>query len=94
MLRTRLFASLLAILLSTLPAAAYHEQSEPSDGTVRSFRPVSPPEPIPESLVFKADGTQSVALEDWRGKVILLNLWATWCPPCVRELPALDRLQA
>ena len=33
-------------------------------------------------------------LASYRGKVILLNLWATWCPPCRKEMPALDRLQA
>lgn len=33
------------------------------------------------------------ALSDWKGKVVLLNLWATWCAPCLREMPALDRLQ-
>ncbi len=32
-------------------------------------------------------------LSDLRGKVVLVNLWATWCPPCTRELPVLDRLQ-
>ncbi|WP_417467206.1 TlpA family protein disulfide reductase [Maricaulis sp.] len=32
-------------------------------------------------------------LSDYRGKVILLNLWATWCGPCVEEMPALNRLQ-
>jgi len=36
----------------------------------------------------------SVSLTDWRGKVIILNLWATWCAPCVKEIPSLDRLSA
>ena len=40
------------------------------------------------------DGTgQSLSLERFQGKVILLNIWATWCPPCLKEMPALDRLQ-
>jgi thiol-disulfide isomerase/thioredoxin len=36
---------------------------------------------------------RSRSLADWNGKVILLNIWATWCIPCRREMPALDRLQ-
>ena len=33
-------------------------------------------------------------LADWQGRTVLLNLWATWCVPCRREMPALDALQA
>lgn len=41
---------------------------------------------------LKADGS-TTGLEDYRGKVVLLNLWATWCAPCLHEMPTLDRLQ-
>jgi len=76
-----------------LPAVAYHEASEPSDGTVNSFREVAQPYQLPELEVRDLDGA-SIPLASFRGKVVLLNIWATWCPPCVRELPALDRLQS
>jgi thiol-disulfide isomerase/thioredoxin len=33
-------------------------------------------------------------LEEWKGQVVLVNLWGTWCPPCRKEMPALNRLQA
>jgi thiol-disulfide isomerase/thioredoxin len=45
-------------------------------------------------LAFKdASGTEKT-LADWRGRTVLLNLWATWCVPCRKEMPALDALQA
>lgn len=43
---------------------------------------------------WKDGNGKKVGLDSYRGKVVLLNVWATWCAPCIRELPSLDRLQA
>lgn len=51
------------------------------------------PRPVPEITFENGDG-EPMTLADFRGKVVVLNVWATWCPPCRRELPTLDRLQA
>ena len=40
-----------------------------------------------------SDGQQSVDLSKLRGRVVLLNFWATWCAPCIEELPSLERMQ-
>ncbi len=91
MLRTVL---LVCLGVAATAIQAYHEASEPSDGTVKSFKAVRPPKLLPESLLVEDGAGKTIPLASYRGKVVLLNLWATWCPPCVRELPALDRLQA
>jgi thiol-disulfide isomerase/thioredoxin len=51
------------------------------------------PRPLPEIQFENAQG-EAMSLADFRGKVVLLNIWATWCAPCRREMPTLDRLQA
>lgn len=50
------------------------------------------PAAVPD-LTFETTGKQPVKLSDFKGRVVLLNLWATWCAPCREEMPALDRLQ-
>src|SRR5665213_2116451 len=62
-------------------------------GEVAALALSSAPQPMPE-LTFADDNGKPVKLSDFRGRDILLNLWATWCVPCRREMPALDRLQA
>ena len=63
-----------------------------SQGHVAAFVFRKAPEALPEVKFQDAAGTDRT-LADWRGKVVLLNLWATWCLPCRKEMPSLDRLQ-
>jgi thiol-disulfide isomerase/thioredoxin len=48
---------------------------------------------LPDLAFDDADGHPK-KLSDWRGRTVLVNLWATWCVPCRKEMPALDNLQA
>jgi thiol-disulfide isomerase/thioredoxin len=47
-----------------------------------------------EQFAFEREDGGKLTLADFRGRAVLLNLWATWCVPCRAEMPALDRLQA
>ena len=49
--------------------------------------------PVPEITFQDRDGNERT-LADFQGRVVVLNLWATWCAPCRKEMPSLDRLQA
>jgi thiol-disulfide isomerase/thioredoxin len=49
--------------------------------------------PEPGAMVrFEDDQGQPRSVADFRGKIVLLNVWATWCAPCIKEIPALDHL--
>jgi thiol-disulfide isomerase/thioredoxin len=77
-------------LLAGLPADA-----AAGDETIRpgEFIPASPPQPAPAAGFTDADG-KPVSLADFKGKPVVVNLWATWCEPCLKEMPSLDRLQS
>ncbi len=62
-------------------------------GEVAAISIAAEPRPLPD-LAFNDAGGQPHKLSDFRGRTVLLNLWATWCVPCRKEMPALDALQA
>ena len=61
-------------------------------GEVAAVSLANAPKSLP-LLAFKDAGGTEKSLADWRGRTVLLNLWATWCVPCRKEMPALDALQ-
>lgn len=78
--------------------ALYHADRQtrtcgPGSGKVAAFQPAVDPAPLPDVPFVDADGRPR-ALADFKGKGVVLNFWATWCVPCVAEMPALDRLRA
>jgi thiol-disulfide isomerase/thioredoxin len=75
------------------PAAQLAEKLKPlARGEVAALSPAKSPIPL-TGLAFRDGDGKERTLGDWKGKTVLLNLWATWCVPCKKEMPALDELQ-
>lgn len=78
--------SIFAGFFKALPARA--------SGLTR-FTVTNPSHPVPDIVFLYGETTGDMRrLSDFKGQVVLLNIWATWCAPCVLEMPALDALQA
>ena len=84
----RFFSALsLLTLLCMAPAAAQLPLPELSHELTRLSTPIQAPDFQLEDM----DG-EKYSLESYRGKVVILNFWATWCPPCRREIPSMEAL--
>jgi len=85
---------MLVLLMSLFSAEALAGKSinENYDGSINSFNWLKRPLEL-NHVQFRNAQEEVVGLSQFTGKIVLLNLWATWCPPCLKELPALDRMQ-
>jgi thiol-disulfide isomerase/thioredoxin len=88
-------AGALVFLLAApaLGAADEGEADMPDRTKLGEFVPSSQPFAAPAISLADTNG-HSVELLELRGKLVLVNLWATWCEPCLREMPSLERLQS
>jgi len=89
-MRWRIAIAFAAVAIAAAGAGVYLSYRQTS---AAPFARAVKPKPIPE-LRFVDGAGRNLSLADFRGKVVLLNIWATWCAPCREEMPALDRLQA
>jgi thiol-disulfide isomerase/thioredoxin len=96
MTRTVWMAAIAGLGLAVAGVAAWSQASGGAPefrGNVGPFALTAEPRATPE-ISFTDAADKKLTLADFKGRVVLLNFWATWCAPCVEEMPALDRLQA
>lgn len=96
---SRINPGILALLAATIIGAALvglyllRPSGESKPEALAALTADPEPKAVPELTVIDQAGNK-VSLAKFRGHVVILNMWATWCAPCVRELPALGRLKS
>lgn len=86
-------AGVLYVISASLVSSAPGPLDSYARGAMSGFVSVNEPPPQPLGRITTEEG-QEITLADRRGRLVLVNFWATWCAPCVVEMPELDALQA
>lgn len=93
-LKVKLFVVTLFIVTGGAVATALADKGDapPLAGAMHEFILQTPPAPAP-AVAFSNGDNATLGFKDFKGKVTLVNLWATWCAPCVKEMPSLQALK-
>jgi thiol-disulfide isomerase/thioredoxin len=100
--RTRILIPAIVAVLALAAGGAWYwhsvNQSPPpaefaASALPEGFKPMNPPMQMGDYAFQDADGN-TVRLSDFKGRPVILNIWAKWCAPCLAEMPKLDKLQA
>ena len=97
---TALIAALAVIVIVAALYGAYALLFKPHGGDLKSLavgplaKLVVDDKPAPQPIAAEGPDGKAVKLADFKGKVLVVNLWATWCAPCVKEMPTLALLQS
>jgi len=86
------------LILTTISSSSYSKEEK---GIINSFLKeeledfeLSKEKQNISDLIFKDNQEKEIPFSDFKGKVLLVNFWATWCVPCIKEMPSLDRLKS
>jgi peroxiredoxin len=85
------FFALFVLFFFALGAAPAWSQSKINFKVIPILQPMKDTAPTPDFSLTNAEG-KKISLKDFRGKILFLNFWATWCEPCRDEMPAMEKL--